>query len=82
VFSYEAVSFDYYTSGIDFLVGDVDLGAGPSVGVPSVAVEAGTHVALEATGIGQMLWLFPNNEAGVQSEIIRVRDLRFLRVPW
>jgi len=82
VFSYQAISFDWYTSGIDFLVGDIDLGAGPSVEVPSVAVEAGTNVALEATGNGQMLWLFPNNEAGTQSRIIRVRDLDFLRLPW
>ncbi|MGF1616343.1 MAG: S8 family serine peptidase [Acidimicrobiia bacterium] len=82
VFSYQAVTFDWYTSGIDFLVGDVDLGAGPSVEVPSVAVEAGTNVALEATGSGQMLWLFPNNESDTQSGIIRVRDLDFLRLPW
>ncbi len=82
VFSYQAVSFDYYTSGIDFLVGDVDLGAGPSVEVPSVVVGAGTNVAIEATGSGKMLWLFPNNEQGNQSQIIRVRDLDFLRLPW
>lgn len=81
VFSYQAVTFDYYTSGIDFLVGDVDLNAGPSVEVPSVVVEARSRVVTQATGSGQMLWLFPNNETENQSEIIRIRELRF-RVPW
>jgi hypothetical protein len=47
-----------------------------------VAVEAGSNVALEATGNGQMLWLFPNNDADTQSRVIRVRDLAFLRLPW
>ena len=82
VFNYEAYSFDYYTSGLDFLGGSVDLGSLPSVDVPSVLVEAGTAAGLEANGEGQMLWLFPNNETGFQSRVLRVHEPRWLRLPW
>lgn len=82
VFTYEAYSFDYYSSGIDFLGGDVDFASLPSVDLPSVSVPAGVAGGLPASGEGQMLWLFPNNEDGFQSRIIRVRAPRFLWLPW
>ncbi|HEY5890654.1 MAG TPA: S8 family serine peptidase [Acidimicrobiia bacterium] len=82
VFSYEAYTFDYYTSGIDFVGGSVDLGAGPSAAVPSVAVAASSNAAIGTIGNGQMLWLFPNNSAGDQARIVRVKDPRWLRLPF
>ncbi len=82
VFSYQAISFDYYTSGIDVLAGDVDLGSLPSTDTPSIALGAGEVAAVESTGNGQMLWLFPNNSAGDQSRIVRVQEPRWLRLPF
>ncbi len=73
VFSYEAVTFDYYTSGIDFLSGDVDLSALPSVANPSLLVEAQDSFTVDATGNGKMLWLFPNNKSTKQSKVIRIK---------
>jgi len=82
VFSYEAYTFDYYTSGIDFVGGSVDLGAGPTAAVPFVSVSAGSNAAIEVSGNGQMLWLFPNNSVGDQARIVRVRDPNWLRLPF
>ena len=82
VFSYEAYSFDYYTSGLDFLAGDVDLGSVPTVANPSQYVPAGDTFGIQAEGEGNMLWLFPNNEDGMQSRVIRIREPRWAHFPW
>jgi subtilisin family serine protease len=72
VFSYEAYTFDYYTSGIDFVGGSVNLGTLPSVANPIQLVEARDSFALTATGHGQMLWLFPNNRGPKQGVVFDV----------
>jgi minor extracellular serine protease Vpr len=82
VFSYEVYSFDYYTTDLGYLSGDVDLNSLPSVANPSQAVTHGATWALSGENEGEMLWLFPNNSAGDQSTIVEIKIPRWFRFPW
>jgi hypothetical protein len=82
VFSYEVYSFDYHTTDFGHLSGEADLNALPTGPNPFPNRRSRRFVALPASGEGEMLWIFPNNSAGDQAQIVDVRVPRWFEFPW
>ncbi len=69
VFNMTAYSFDYYSSNFDVMQASVDTNTAPSADPFSFALENGV-LNLSTSGSGDMLWLYPANERGDQSQVV------------
>lgn len=72
-FDYQLVIIDNRNDSVDVQTGSVDLADELSLSEVSFDVAASQRVELNASGDGQILWLFQNNSPNLQSDTQQVR---------